>query len=300
MSQRFAACEVCGAERWTVEYEGDIRDGVPGQVRKGAAVARCGGCGVDRLDEASCLDESIYETEAYRNKLHEEATAKGHYAVADQLQLFTQRVLWPDSIRDKVVMDVGAAGGSWLDHARGVARRGIAIEPSAAYHPSLRERGYDVFPYVDQAAASLSGQVDLAVSIQVIEHVRNPREFLAGIRPLLAPGGKLIVSTPNRDDILMELLPEFRGHFYRVVHRWYFDAASLAACATAAGFNLTLTRFIHRYGMANALTWLRDRRPSGRDRLPAITPLADHLWAAYLEQSGRSDCLYAVLTAVAQ
>lgn len=297
MSQRFAACEVCGAERWTVRYEGVIRDGVPGQVRDGAAVARCGGCGVDRLDEASCLDDSMYETAAYRDKLREAATAEGHYAVVDQLQVFTQRVLWPASLRGKTVMDVGAAGGSWLDHVRGVARRGVAIEPAEAYHASLRERGYEVFPYADQALAAWQRKVDLAVSIQVIEHVRNPREFLASIRPLLAPGGKLVVSTPNRDDILMELLPDFRGHFYRVVHRWYFDAMSLTACAALAGFEVSSTHFIHRFGMANALGWLRDKRPAGRARMPVITPLADDLWRAYLEQGGRADCLYMILTA---
>jgi hypothetical protein len=67
----------------------------------------------------------------------------------------------------------------------------------------------------------------------------------------------------------MELLPDdFPSFFYRTVHRWYFNVASLAECAKLAGFEVVETQFVHRYGMANAIAWLRDRRPvsNGRSR----------------------------------
>jgi hypothetical protein len=109
----------------------------------------------------------------------------------------------------------------------------------------------------------------------------------------LAPDGEVLISTPNRNDILMDLLPEvFPSFFYRVVHRWYLTAEALAACAVAAGYEVVDTRFVHRYGMANTLLWLRDRKPHSRKRLSDITPLADDLWSAYLAQSGKSDCIY--------
>ena len=156
----------------------------------------------------------------------------------------------------------------------------------------MRERGYEVLPYAT-ASKSVIAQVHLATSFQVIEHVINPRAFLAKIRPLLAPDGEVLISTPNRKDILMDLLPEvFPSFFYRTVHRWYFTAETLAACAISAGYEVVDTYFVHRYGMANTLHWLRDRKPSGRERLPAILLLADNLWSIYLAQIGKSDCLY--------
>ncbi len=107
---------------------------------------------------------------------------------------------------------------------------------------------------------------------------------------------RLVVSTPNREDILMALLPDdFPSFFYRTVHRWFFDKTSLAECARRAGFTVAKTRFVHRYGMANALAWLRDRRPTGRRRIDAIGPLADDLWCSYLEQVGKTDCIYMTL-----
>lgn len=290
-------CEICSTRDWHIVYRGNVRDGVFGHSQSDATVCRCGDCGADRLDESVCPNIAFYETEAYRKKLQEELTAAGHYAVADELQIFTQQVIWPDSLRGKTVADVGCAGGSFLDHVTGLAAQAVAIEPCSIYHESLKRRGYQVFPYATNAHKDYTGRIDLAVSSQVIEHVRNPLAFLEEIRPLLAPGGQLIVSTPNRDDILMELLPDdFRAFFYRVVHRWYFDATSLAELARRAGFEVVETRFVQRYGMANMLAWLRDRRPTGRRRIEAIRPIADDLWSSYLAQTGRTDCLYMVLT----
>ena len=285
-------CEVCGASDWTRVYAGEVRDGIFGHSRADTQVFRCGGCGVERLDEAACPNESFYETPAYRQLLQEDLSKEGHYAVADELQIFAEQVLWPDRLRGKTVADVGCAGGSFLDHVSGRVGRAVAIEPCSVYHDSLRERGYEVLSYAAEGAA-LMGRVHLATSFQVIEHVANPRAFLADIRPLLAPDGEVLISTPNRNDILMDLLPEvFPSFFYRVVHRWYFTAEALEACAVAAGYEVVDTRFVHRYGMANALRWLRDRKPTGRKRLSAITPLADDLWSAYLAQCGKSDCIY--------
>jgi 2-polyprenyl-3-methyl-5-hydroxy-6-metoxy-1,4-benzoquinol methylase len=296
MNDAYGPCEICGTSSWSQIYAGNARDGVFGQSRPDTTVMRCGGCGVDRLDESACPDESFYETPAYRAKLQEELTAAGHFAVADELQVFTHQAIWPWSVRGRVVADIGAAGGSLLDSFAGMASRCVAIEPCTVYHASLKDRGYAVYPYAEDAGRDLAGTVDLAFSIQVIEHVRNPREFLAAILPLLSPEGRLVVSTPNREDILLKLLPrDFAAFFYRVVHRWYFDANALSRCAQMAGFDVIDTRFVHRYGMANALTWLRDRRPSGRARIDAIAPLADDQWASYLSLTGQSDCLYLVL-----
>jgi len=301
MTDNFGPCEICGTIDWSITYHGGVRDGVFGSSRPNVTVGHCGDCGADRLDESVCPEDAFYETEAYRKKLQEELTTKGHYALTDEFQIFTQQVIWPESLRGKTVMDIGCAGGTFLDHVSGLAKACVAVEPCSVYHDSLRGRGYQVFPYTtDTAEAGLVGQVDLAMSTKVIEHVRNPRVFLEEIRPLLAADGKLIINTPNRDDILMELLPaDFRPFFYRAVHRWYFDATSLAECARKAGFEVLETRYVHRYGMANALAWLRDHRPTGRRRIEAISPLADEMWCSYLEQVGKTESIYMTLRPIA-
>jgi 2-polyprenyl-3-methyl-5-hydroxy-6-metoxy-1,4-benzoquinol methylase len=296
MNKSFDNCEICGAADWTAVYAGAIRDGSFGAYIDDGEVARCGGCRVERLAEHCCPDAAFYEGEAYRAKLGQGLNSGSHFADADHLQRFGLGLLSSNSLRGSTIADIGCSGGSFLDHVTGLADRKIAVEPSEIYHPSLAARGYEVYPYAQEAAEKLSEAVDLAVSFQVIEHVENPRAFLADIRALLKPGGRLLISTPNRNDILMNLLPDaFPSFFYRVVHRWYFDAESLSSCAREAGFDVGAVNFVHRYGMSNALAWLRDRRPSGDLRIEGITPGADLTWRAQLEASGQSDCLYMTL-----
>ena len=57
---------------------------------------------------------------------------------------------------------------------------------------------------LDQApsyAEILGSDFDAVVAIEVIEHLENPYRFLRQARPLLRPGGALVVSTPNVVDL---------------------------------------------------------------------------------------------------
>ena len=45
---------------------------------------------------------------------------------------------------------------------------------------------------------ALEGRYDLVTSLEVIEHVTDPRAFVGGLAAAVAPGGLLILSTPNR------------------------------------------------------------------------------------------------------
>jgi 2-polyprenyl-3-methyl-5-hydroxy-6-metoxy-1,4-benzoquinol methylase len=289
-------CEICGTAQWTSIYHGRIRDGIFGNWRDHADIYRCDDCGVARLAEKDCPPPDIYETEQYRAKLQRGLTAGDYFTTHDDMQIFTQNQVWPTALRGMTIGDIGCGGGALLDHYAGIAKSITAIEPSDIFHDRLRNKGYGLYRYADDAARS-GVALDFAFSIQVIEHVENPREFLASIRRIMKPESRLLISTPNRDDILMKLLPdEFPPFFYRTVHRWYFDAKSLDRCVRAAGFKVLQRKFSHRYPLSNALSWLRDRKPSGWKRLDGITPLGDSLWQQFLVESGQSDCLYLELT----
>lgn len=288
----FAACAVCGSDGWSIAYEGPIRDGAFGRVTSGL-VGRCNGCGVERLDEALCLKDAAYVDEDYRRHVGQDHDLARHFAAHDELARFTLDTLWPVALRGKTIADIGCGGGSLLDHVRGLPDQAVAIDPDRTFARSLQGRAYRWYETARSAAADFAGRIDVAFSVQVIEHVTNPREFLADIAALLKPEGLLILSTPNRGDILMDLLPDdFPAFFYRTQHRWYFDAVTLSHAIVAAGLRVREIRHVHRYGFANAVLWLRDRKPSGRSVLSVIDREADALWKAWLERSGRADNLY--------
>jgi 2-polyprenyl-3-methyl-5-hydroxy-6-metoxy-1,4-benzoquinol methylase len=86
------------------------------------------------------------------------------------------------------------------------------------------------------------GSVDVVVSFETIEHIDEQETFLAEVRRVLRPGGKLIVSTPDRDSYspadqpanpyhVMELT---REEFVRLLNR-HFRHVSMLWQRTLAG-----------------------------------------------------------------
>ena len=64
---------------------------------------------------------------------------------------------------------------------------------------------------------------DLVTSMEVLEHVVDPAAFVAALAALLAPGGLLIVSTPNRTPqsrLAMITLGEGLGRIPKGTHYW--------------------------------------------------------------------------------
>ncbi|HEX6985113.1 MAG TPA: class I SAM-dependent methyltransferase [Planctomycetaceae bacterium] len=74
------------------------------------------------------------------------------------------------------------------------------------------------------------GPFDAVVSFETLEHLPRPTEFLARCRELLAPGGRLIVSTPNAR------VTGGQGPQDWEYHEKEYTPAELLAAAREAGF----------------------------------------------------------------
>jgi len=212
-------CEICNGEYYEF-FKGDIRDGAYGELKKSAIIYRCNQCGVERLREEDCIPNEYYETGEYRDKLEQSLEGEKASIEQDEMQHYTLQSIFPNSLRGKKILDVGCGVGSLLDMLKNVSHSQIGIEPCNFYLESLSKRGYKVYQSLSESIKDDNTNIDYAFSIQVIEHVKNPIKFLKEIKKLIKPGGRLLISTPNKNDILMNLLKdEFYSFFYRTQHR---------------------------------------------------------------------------------
>lgn len=289
-------CKICGSGEFSVVYEGPIRMGRFGNVSAiKYSIKKCLSCSVIFLPDIIEDHALYYESQSYREEVDGIVSDSEYFLLHDSEQASHFRITGTSIFRNKIVADIGCGAGSFLDFIRGHAKEAIGIEPSTIYRNSLQKRGYLSYPYVKDALPEKENQVEVAVSFSVLEHVEDPLVFLKEIYKLLSPGGKLILSTPNADDILLSALPDaYSQFFYRKAHLWYFNRNALLKILQLSGFSGIRIIPHHRFDLSNFMLWLRNRSPGGNVRLEYITETMDGIWKSELERTSRCDYLYAI------
>jgi 2-polyprenyl-6-hydroxyphenyl methylase/3-demethylubiquinone-9 3-methyltransferase len=127
----------------------------------------------------------------------------------------------------KRVLDVGCGAGLLCEPLvrLGAAVTGIdaAAENIAVAADHARQSGLTIDYRAGELAALDAAPFDLVTSLEVIEHVADPAAFVHGLAARLAPGGLLILSTPNRtakSRLALITLAEGTGRIPRGTHDW--------------------------------------------------------------------------------
>ena len=145
-------------------------------------------------------------------------------------------------------LDVGCGAGLL---AEPLARLGAAVTgidasaeviDAARAHAALSGLAID---YRAGGIESLTGErFDLVTSLEVIEHVADTAAFVRGLVGALAPGGLLVLSTPNRTPLSrlgLIAVAEGTGRIPRGTHDWnrFLTPPELTALLTGAGLCVT-------------------------------------------------------------
>lgn len=141
---------------------------------------------------------------------------------ADQHWSLDERSFKP--LEGKKALDVGCGAGLL---AEPLARLGASVtavdaasELIAAAKLHAEGQGLDI-DYRASTVEALDEQFDLVTSMEVIEHVADPQAFVSSLAARLAPGGLLILSTPNKtglSKLLTITLAEGVGKIPRGTH----------------------------------------------------------------------------------
>jgi 2-polyprenyl-3-methyl-5-hydroxy-6-metoxy-1,4-benzoquinol methylase len=287
-------CSLCGHAVSREVFHGTVRAGAPGVVSTEAfTIEECMKCRVRRLVPFPESLDTFYESPDYRDAYN--LTHDCERIAALHLELRQRIVDRVDcsSLLGKTVVDFGCADGGLLNLVADVARTTIGIEPAAYFHPYLRSKGHEVFSY-GRDLVKTGRTADVALSFSVIEHVPSPLDFVRDMYAILADGGRLVLSTPNIDDILEHLVPEsFRPFNYRTAHLYYFGGESLRILLESVGFRQITIGYLHLYDLSNLLAWYKHEKPTGLGSIPLFDERINAPLRAYLEETGRASDIWA-------
>lgn len=167
------------------------------------------------------------------------------------------------------LMDIGAGAGLMVAEAQAVGLTAVGVEPSKALVAHAAAQGRAGILEGTYPHPRLEGRrFDLVTLVDVIEHVANPLQLLRSARSALAPGGLVLVVTPDIGSLTARLLGDRWWH-YRLAHIGYFNATSLAKMASLSQLELVYrTRpkwyfragyIMHRLATYLPLDWLNRR-----------------------------------------
>jgi 2-polyprenyl-6-hydroxyphenyl methylase/3-demethylubiquinone-9 3-methyltransferase len=187
----------------------------------------------------------------------------------------------------KTALDVGCGAGLL---AEPLARLGAQVtgvdaapENIGAARAHAAAAGLDI-EYIAGGIEDVARQFDLVTSMEVIEHVANPADFVAGLAQALAPGGLLILSTPNRtalSRLAMITLGEGTGAIPKGTHDWdrFLTPDELKALLAGSGLTATSLQGLHytpSRGFALSDSLALDYLVSAHSRGPASRDVEVH------------------------
>ncbi|MEZ5141933.1 MAG: class I SAM-dependent methyltransferase [Acidimicrobiales bacterium] len=139
------------------------------------------------------------------------------------------------------------SAGTWLHaHLDHVATSLVGIDVNEAGVKEAVDAGYEAYAVDcrDREAVEALGiePAQLVIAGEVIEHLDDPGSFLAGLHTLLAPGGLMIITTPNAYGLFNVFASLARREINHPDHVVMFTWQTLATMAERHGWEPVETR----------------------------------------------------------
>lgn len=267
-----ARCPLCGAGEHVVVATvrwADVRAAlaryvgrpVPGQLREvpvagSVRLRRCLRCGLEHAGPARAGSAGFY---GYLS------SAAGYYD-DDRWDFEVARSLIAPGER---VADLGCGGGRFLASLPEDPRP-VGVDPNPAAVRTARDRGVEVVEGSPADLAALRpGGFDVVTAFQALEHLEDVSSLVLPGIELLRPGGRLVVSVPNRQRLPVNEVAvlDWPPHH---LSRWAPE--QFARLAEAFGLELVEVRCERRgpAGVARLLAYLAVAGLRGRDPVSVL------------------------------
>jgi len=280
-------CAVCGVTHTRVLYK-----------KFGYQIGRCVRCGLVYVNPRPPQDAILarYNSEYFwKEYLPAVGIADGQFDLAqfDARNAPLLGLLGP--AKGRRLLEIGCGAGFFLKSAerRGWQVAGVEVSDAAAQF--ARERlDLNVRVRSAETLAFPAAAFDVVAMFDTIEHLFDPRVALSEISRVLAPGGLLLVATPNFDALSRWLLGPSWAVLSPLEHMYYFQEHTLRRLLETCGFDRI--QFIREHAAwtpQQTMNFMYTHCPGGvRARLAAlINRVGGYRLAREVQRIGRHDIL---------
>lgn len=201
---------------------------------------QCQSCGLIYLNPRP--DVSEFAT-IYPSNYHAFDFSEENFGIVHKIRsrLEANRVLsWCKGLpEDARILDVGCGDGFHLELLKKYGSKswrleGIDLDERAVEMAKKRGLNARLGTIQDIEESNL---YDFAFTVQTIEHVEQPDEFLRSIKRVLKPGGKLVIVTDNTDSYDFKIFKKSHWGGYHFPRHWnLFNRKNLTKLAEKVGF----------------------------------------------------------------
>jgi len=210
------------------------------------------------------VDYSSAEGDAYHAERHREFFENPLLTRA--MSDFVRLTYFADLKPGARVLEIGSGLGTNLLAIKDIAQV-TAIEPAKLAREHSIKLGIQTLESMEQLPAG--AQFDVVLLRHIIEHLPDPRKMLLDVKPLLAPGGKLIIALPIESATAPPSTHDLDHHLYS------WTRQTITNLLTDCGYRDVRTRLNYRngrklllplYRMFGAKTYVRGLQVLGRLR----------------------------------
>ena len=228
-------CPACCSTSWSAS--GFLADGR-------FPLVHCEGCGLGALRIADSDEGGFDEYWSEVNqRIYADPAVVGELAAKYERHYRREQPALPN----KRFLDVGSGAGVSVGTAAKLGFQAVGIEPSAKA-VALSRQHYDapITHGLLGADDALPRDFGLLSLWDVIEHVEDPEALVRACHAHLAPGGAMILETPDEGALLRRLIVaegrvaigplDLRRSIYYRAHRYYFTRAAMTRLLERCGF----------------------------------------------------------------
>jgi len=233
-------CTVCDSEKQEVIFEPWIDETDPAKLYGAASglpgtqiLVKCRECGMvfesPRYDAETIIHGYMASSEASHDSQYHMRVKSFYKALCKQ----SKRIPPPGA----KILDIGTAGGAFLDAAAQYGYTAYGLEPSADLVERGKLRGLKIEQGTIESNNFETGTFDMVCLWDVIEHLPNPKAALVEIKKLLKPDGILLINFPDIGTTQAKLAGK-KFWWILSVHLHHFTRISVTDICSRTGFEV--------------------------------------------------------------